>query len=396
MNKQIDMKNLVELKVINNRSNLLKIEKDWNQLFIQQEQQWPFLEWEWFNIFWAEMDLSGWDVFILTAWEIDTLVGAAPLMKKEKRFFGLKYSIISGLENVHSPSYSWLLPKESDKKHSVVKLFIKHISGITTNRYMLTWKNAYSYHSATKDLKRILYSEGLKVDSLPLRFPLTFSIPRDKKSILYSVSKSMRKRLRNKWKRLNNMGKVVFEEVSGSPDLSDYLNSAWELELKTWKGKSGSAIAQDVFLKNFYNNLAIKLSSSGKLALFMLWSDSELVAFLYGICDKQIIHELKGSYNPEFSDYSPGHLLDWKVMEWTQNRGLRKVNMCGEAEDYKKHWCNKQDEVSAIRVFSPELFGKLFYHICFGWKNKLRKIGIIYGIIEFFNKKRRRLTKKSI
>lgn len=375
---------MVELKVINNRSKMLKIKKAWNLLFTQQEKPWPFLDWDWFDIFWTEMDLSDWDVFILTAWEYGKLIGVAPLMQKEKHFLGIKYSIISGLENVHTQSYNWLLPPESQKIQTVVHAFIKHISEMTANRYLLTWENAYTDHSATKDLKRIFSREGLIVDSLPLRFPLTFGLPRDANSILSSVSAKMRKRIRSNWKKLNNMGKVVFDEVSALPNLIDHLDAAWELELKTWKGESGTAIAQDAAIKKFYNNLAIKLSSSGKMAMFMLWCDKELVGFLYSICDEQTVHELKGSYSPKFAKFSPGHLLDWKVMEWTQKKGFKKVNMCGEADSYKKHWCNEQDEVSAIRIFSTGLFGKLFYQMCFAWKNKLRRVRGLEGIRKYF------------
>lgn len=100
---------MVNVRVIENRSEFAEIRPAWDKLYALQTEPSPFLHWIWFDTFWAEMDLTGWQPVILTAWRGRELAGAAAIKLGRDRMCGLKFHVAAGLENVHTPNYSWLL-----------------------------------------------------------------------------------------------------------------------------------------------------------------------------------------------------------------------------------------------------------------------------------------------
>jgi hypothetical protein len=99
--------------------------------------------------------------------------------------------------------------------------------------------------------------------------------------------------------------------VRDSPEL---VAAGIALELRGWKGRAGTAIAQDAATLGFYTDLARELAAQGQLALWAMYLDERLIAFQYGIEHRGCYALLKPAYDETYSRYSPGQLLMAEVL----------------------------------------------------------------------------------
>jgi CelD/BcsL family acetyltransferase involved in cellulose biosynthesis len=368
---------MLTIRFVNNRSELSRIASDWDKLYSRQSELWPSLHWIWFDTFWSEMDLSGWQVFILTAWKKDELVGAAPLMSRATRIAGLRCRELAGLENVHHTDiYNWLLPPEPDQTEEVAGALVKELSRCFSERLMFALKSMSTPYSVTQTIVRVLEKAGFHIIILPRDYSLTFSL-RNEPQLVH----------RRSWKNLNKLGRVRFEEVSTSSRLLEYLSACWTLEASTWKGELGTAVAQSQHIVNFYNKLALKMADVGKFGLWLLFCNDTLVAFDYCLIDNGVIYGMKSSFNPAYARISPGHLILWKIMKWAEKQGIKEYNLGGEVERWKLEWTKIGQERVDLFAFPKGAMGWLMYLTNFGWKDIVKKIPYAIMIKKWWDKR---------
>ncbi|MEH3048575.1 GNAT family N-acetyltransferase [Sphingomonas adhaesiva] len=119
-------------------------------------------------------------------------------------------------------------------------------------------------------------------------------------------SKRIRQRLRTGEAMLIGQRGMRFEvRRDVAPDL---LPRLFALERAGWKGRAGTAIADDRATGTFYTLLAARAAAAGALRLALLWEGERLVAFEYGVLGGRRLFLLKVAYDEELADYSPGYL----------------------------------------------------------------------------------------
>ncbi len=364
---------MLRIRLIEDRPALAAVGPHWARLQARQEHPWPFLDWTWFDTFWSEMDLDRRRVVIVTAWDGDELVGAAPLAIGAGRVAGLECRVVAGLENVHSPSFNWLVPDDADGTEAVVRAMAEAVRALAPGRRVLRWGNAYAADRGTLVARRGLADAGYRIVLRAARRPFTIRLP-EGSPFFGTLSARMRKRLNNGWSRLARRGGARFEEVSAAANLREHLERAWSLEASTWKGAAGGAVLRDARIHRFYNSLAERWAPVRKMALFTLSCGETLVAFAYTALDEATVHGLKLTFNSDFADMSPAYLLVWRIIEWAQQHGLRAFNLGGHEAEWKAHWSREQSEVVTLYAFPRDAAGTFMYMSRFGWRVALEKI----------------------
>lgn len=171
-----------------------------------------------------------------------------------------------------------------------------------------------------------------------------------------SLSKNSRKRVRSEWKQLFESGSVELEALASSPPdaLTTAMQEALEIEIRSWKGGSGTAIACHKHIEDFFLKAAHYLNQQGNLRLFLLRWNGKAIAFDLGEQFGSCYRSWKISYLPEYGDFSPGHVLNQLVIrQLIEEASVDVCDSVGELTMANRRWSNDQYPLGRI-VLAPQ------------------------------------------
>lgn len=179
-----------------------------------------------------------------------------------------------------------------------------------------------------------------------------------------SLSRNTRKRVRSQWKRIHEAGQVEFEVFSGgtSEETAAVLETACQIEMRSWKGKQRSAIVTCPEAMTLYRIAADSLNRVGCLRVFFLKLDGQPIAFDFGHYNQNCYRALKVSFDERFASLSPGHVLNqWVFKQFLDNVGQIEcsgdqpevtVDTVGPMNQANQSWSNDQYSVGRL-VIAP-------------------------------------------
>ena len=185
-----------------------------------------------------------------------------------------------------------------------------------------------------------------------------------------------RANLRRRRKRLEEKGKVTVERVTGGDVLPKVLDEGMRLEASGWKGRGGTAMAQDAATRGFYTELARNAAHEGELSLWFLRLDGRAVAFQFGLEDAK--HGrfllLKPGYDEGLRECSPGQLLMEEVLRDCVTRGLREFDFLGLDMPWKRDWAERVRAHTWLFIFRDVTWGRLLHALKFRMAPRAREM----------------------
>ena len=173
------------------------------------------------------------------------------------------------------------------------------------------------------------------------------------------LDRKFRKELRRCRRRLEESGELTLDIVRAPDAVDAALQEAFALEALQWKGDAGSAIASSSQTGAFYTAVAGWAAERGSLFLAMLRLDGRAIAFELDILDNGRLYSMKAGFDPEWSRFSPGHLLMLDVLTEGVAHGMRVYELLGDAEPYKLRWTETVRELRLLQASPPGARGTL-------------------------------------
>lgn len=174
-------------------------------------------------------------------------------------------------------------------------------------------------------------------------------------SHLNSGRRSDFRRMRRK---AESVGKVTTEMVTPNLDnIGRWLDEAFAVEAKSWKGLSGTAMSCDPFRANHTRVYSHQACLSGSLRMFFLRINDQAAAMQIAIEAKGGLWLLKIGYDASFANCSPGQLLLRESIAYAAKAGLRRFEFLGQSEPWIKLWTESEHRCVAIRVYPRSIAG---------------------------------------
>jgi CelD/BcsL family acetyltransferase involved in cellulose biosynthesis len=173
------------------------------------------------------------------------------------------------------------------------------------------------------------------------------------------MGSDVRANLRRRRRRLEERGTVVFEEEDGSSRLDRLFDEVVQVEGIGWKGERGTAIGSRADTLRFYREVASWAADRGWLRIHMLRLDGRAIAISLAFRWDGVHFHLKMGYDPEYRQLAPGMLLMRELIHNVFTEGLRRVEMLGEDEAYKRVWCPETRERIGLQAFAPSIAGNI-------------------------------------
>lgn len=157
-----------------------------------------------------------------------------------------------------------------------------------------------------------------------------------------SLSKSLRRSIRSRSKKMMSEGQVELRAYSGlRPDeWQRVLTEVAQVEGRSWLAQDaeGKPRFQGHLNEPFWQHLASNEGACDTLGVWMLYFDEMPVAFTVTIDTSQCRYNISGQYDERFKKYGPGWIVDNKLFKDSIEQGAQTINMGDGHPEYKSRW----------------------------------------------------------
>ncbi|WP_257447691.1 GNAT family N-acetyltransferase [Archangium lipolyticum] len=349
------------------RTAFMGLEPEWNAL-VESTANEPFYRHEFFRI-WVDNFAPESRLRVLTRRDEEgRLTAALPLMAGKASMYGVPVRQLSATANPHSCRFD-LVAREPE---AAAAAFFEHLRQDKSWDVLLLTDvpeggTGWKLHEAAG-------AAGFPVGTWESLQSPYIPLPGSWEAYQQTLQSKFKANCRRRRRKLEEKGRVTVERVEGGLDLEVKLEEGFELEASGWKGRRGTAMAQDGRTRGFYSELAREAGYAGRLALYYLRLDGRAVAFQYGLEYGGRYFLLKPGYDESLSDCSPGQLLMEEVLRECIARGLREFDFLGPDMVWKRDWTDEVRRHTWLYVFNDTAYGRALCAAKFRWAPVAREV----------------------
>jgi len=163
------------------------------------------------------------------------------------------------------------------------------------------------------------------------------------------------RRARRKAEQLGALGIEIHTPDLG--DLSELLDTACEVEARSWKGEAGTALAHDAHRAMFFRQYAHAACVAGTLRICFLRIGDRVAAMQLAIEAGGGFWLLKVGYDPRFAECSPGMLLVRETIRYAVEAGATRYEFLGTSAPWTRVWTQTERATVAVSVYPLGLRG---------------------------------------
>jgi CelD/BcsL family acetyltransferase involved in cellulose biosynthesis len=302
----------------------------------------PFMRPGWMTAWWHAFGTG--DPAIMTARRNGRLTGILPLERHR--------GALRALANQHTPSYNPIAEDDAS-----ARALVDRALATTARRVELSMLDRWDIVSGA--LLEAATERGRRTYTRIVRRTPYLTIDSDWAGILANLSRRHRKELRRQRRRLEEIGPVGLETISGRAELEQGFADLLALEGSGWKVERGTAIASRPETRSFYQEVAVWAAERGYLALFFLTVGGKRVAVDLCLDHMGVRYMLKGGFLPEYAGFSPGTLLLEANLAQGVAAGLKRIELGGGSDSYKLRWTQSTSKRWQIQAFSESPAGRV-------------------------------------
>lgn len=333
-----------------------------------------FISYGWFENWWKSFgrDIELFTVVLRTPGEIKAIF---PCSLRPDPCRGAKHRIVSSLTNSQTCYFDFVV--SSDYRNYTISCFISIVSQVLPGVQLFFENMDPSGENFSQMIAQLSSTRApFQIYSQPSA-PWT-DLSGDWKSFSSTLSVNFKKTLRKRFNKAESKGILNLETLRATDQLDAKLNTVFEIEYSSWKGRNGTAIKCHPDVEHYYRGLASWAMQQGNLLLFILTLNDTPIGATFCLSTGQTVFGIKVGYDESYGDISPGILLHKMMYDYFFSLGtVSKHDFLGNCEPWKMEWTNRTGEACWIRIYPKSLKGWSQYMRQYGWKNMLKKFPLI-------------------
>lgn len=363
------MENVLSLEIVKDQEKLSKLSKVWKTLLDASENRDVLYSYQWYKC-WTKNYLNNDKMLIITINNSNNLMAIMPLMLTNYRIKGLKIKIIKSMTNERSSKFDYLTTHPSP---DLLSMIIQKAFENTKCKMMLLEKvpvNSFIFSDIIKACK----NNGLKYVIREDNGHYCVIIKDTFEKYFNKLKSKFRKNIRAAERKSSQKGTLVIEQPNNIAEIMEILKRGFNVELKSWKGKSGRAVLQNKNDKSFFWQLTQDCFELGWINLSLLRNNEDDISFYFCIGNFGVIHALIIGVNEGFKNIAPGILLTKKILEKNFKDKKYKIwDFGGGSDRWKKDFSNDYNINNyKIFIFNNNIFGKVLYYFAKKYDDKNR------------------------
>jgi len=313
----------------------------WNSLAADSASATVFQTYEWFEAWWGAFAHHR-QLFLITAWDGNDLVGIAPLMVERHR--GIRY-----LEFVGSPNADYQDLILGPRPEAVLSGLADFLSVHRNAWDMLAFRNLPTDSVTYRLLPGLLHNAGIRTtDDERIACPTLEIASRPDETRRRLNGYGFRRRIN----RLRQLGEIKYIRCSTQEELEHYLPIFFDQYIERRAGSHSEEFFRRPEVRRFYASLARSMLPCGWLHFSILECDGRPVAFHFGFEFKKRLYWYKPSYDPALARLSPGKVLLSQLIRDAMERELDELDFTVGAEPFKYRYTRTERTNVTLRAFA--------------------------------------------
>jgi hypothetical protein len=147
-------------------------------------------------------------------------------------------------------------------------------------------------------------------------------------------------------------GSCRFVTVDSPAEIAQAVDRFGDLEVKGWKGAAGTAVHRDNAQGCFYSQVLRRFAADGRATVYELYSGDALIASQLAIGNEQMLVTLKTTHDESFRGYSPGHSLDYLMLQHEfARKQYQRVEFYTNASSELQKWGTATRDIQHITFY---------------------------------------------
>ncbi len=312
----------------------------WNALVAETEGCTIFQTHEWFECWWSTFGHQH-QLFLVTVWDDETLVGIAPLMVVRRA--GLRRLEFIGSSNADYQDF--ILGKRAAE---LLPLLVRFLFERRNEWNMMILRNVPTdsmTFALLTDAMRVIGLAAIDFERVSCPTLEISSHPGEFRRL--SDTYSFRRRVR----QLRQLGELTFTRFQTTSQVDHYLPQFFEQYVARRRGSVAAKLMAQSDIRAFYVALAQSMLAAGWLHFSALECAGHPVAFHFGFEYRRRLYWYKPSFDPELARYSPGTVLLSHLIRDAVGRDLKELDFTVGAETFKYRYANAQRTNANLRIF---------------------------------------------
>ncbi len=349
-----------------------ELREKWNELLDHATEKTMFLTWEWLYTWWKH-NQEGKKLWLLSAWQENTLVGIAPLMLANTKKHGIPFRLLQTLGTPNT-DHSEFIALNGDPE--VVTLFCEYILAQKDKWDAIELNEHKDEEANTHIIANLLAQNGLiiKINS---NLHHHVEITESWSSYLKSLSKNMRHNMDKSVRRVEEKHTLNLKCFRGADVQWEHFEIFFEIN----KNGHFPEKYQSEKERAFHRELFEITRKKNWIEIVLLYLDEKPVAYEYGFNLNGRFEDWRTGYDTNYSEQAVGKLLLIMLMKDLFEHGYRDFDFLRGEYEHKDRWkpsSRKFLNIIAIRpTHLPARVALIVIPKTWHWikKNILRKQG---------------------
>lgn len=358
------------VETINDYIRFKHLEYDWNRLAKNQQSIYPFINFEWFDI-WFNSFLKRASLHTYVLSSKDGIHAIMPLIEYNS-IFG---KILKLAANAHTHKIDII--SDVNDLPGYVEIFIKHM--LAENAFMLYFEDLLAESQSSKLILDSFEkcNSTYRYEKRIIRESVIINAANGWEGIRSTLSRKFKKKLNYQSNRLAKVGELQFVKYTNPEDLPIAFNCIDKISSRSWQGKNGTGLFSRKDTEKFYKGLAEFASRAGWLSIWVLYLNDKPIAYEYHLTAGSNEYALKAEYDKEYSELSPGSVLDSHVVKEVSETSIKQYNLLGYKETYKTRWSNNTEKYIRIYIIKRNFVGDIWHFIEFPLRDRLKEYTLL-------------------
>jgi len=351
------MINLLRIKELSEYNQFVDLREQWDDVLKKSKDDELFSTWEWLSTWWKHYGKER-ELKILLAEDGNKIVSIAPLMFSVYKMLGFKLRKIEFLGTEHTDYRNFIL---AERHAESLKRFLGYLN-------KLDW-DCLELREIPETAESIAFLRGIlgkthvhneSVSSTCFYVPLSSSWD----VFVKELSGNMRRNLRRRMRRLEEVYKVGFKMQNGIDSLEQDMRAFFNLHQKRWRSRGfQGSFGADPRFQNFLLDVSKCFAEKKWLNLsFLTVNDEPISAALCFEYNKTIYYYHPG-FDPAYSKFGVGNLLIMYLIQDSIQKGIEKFDFLMGAEAYKRDWASLSRHNLEVRCVQNRLLPILYDRI---------------------------------
>jgi CelD/BcsL family acetyltransferase involved in cellulose biosynthesis len=241
------------------------------------------------------------------------LLGLFPV-RTESRRYGLPLPVLCAWTHPFAPFGPPLV--HQDAAEPTLSAWLDHVTHDASLPALMLMPYLNDDGPFSAILNAVLSRSGRAVASFD-RHPRAMLAPTEHRVdyLEHAIAPKQRKELARKSRRLQDLGPVAFTRADGADAVTGTLAEFFRLEAAGWKGRAGTAAADDPRIRQFVTQAVTELAAQDRAMAYRLSIGPETIAACVALRSGQSAWGWKIAYDETYARFSPGAQLLTRLTE---------------------------------------------------------------------------------